>query len=286
MSMQILTTIAETQKQINNWRKNGYTTALVPTMGNLHEGHLALVKAAQQKADKVIVSIFVNPTQFGPNEDFSAYPRTETQDQDKLNRIGTDCLFLPDVHEMYDRNAATRIEVTGLSDLHCGKTRPGHFSGVATIVCKLFNIMPADMALFGRKDYQQLAVIKKMVKDLNQPIIINSVDTVREHDGLAMSSRNAYLSKRERSIAPQLFTCLKDTKTQILNAASDFDALSRLQIEKLTHLGFNPDYFTICDASTLLPTDKHNRDLVILTAAKLGRTRLIDNIEIPITRPD
>lgn len=279
--MKTIETIEAMRRQTLLWRSEQLITALVPTMGNLHEGHLSLVKQAHQHADKVIVSIFVNPTQFGPGEDFDAYPRTEQQDLEKLDKIGADCVFLPNVEEIYGQDTTTRIEVAGLSDLHCGQSRPGHFSGVATIVCKLFNIIPADIAVFGRKDYQQLAVIKAMVKDLNVPVQLIGIDTVREPDGLAMSSRNAYLTEQQRSVAPQLFNYLKQAKAAILSGESDFPSLAERMTEQLNQTGFNTDYFNICYAANLLPAHDFSEDLVILAAAHLGRARLIDNLEIP-----
>ena len=183
-------TIHELRTTLKSWRQSGTSIALVPTMGNLHTGHLKLIEVAQQQSQRVVASIFVNPTQFGPNEDFGSYPRTLLQDQAKLEQMGVDMLFLPDVETMYPEGSATVVEVKNLSDQYCGADRPGHFAGVATIVCKLFNIVQPDLAVFGEKDFQQLAVIRAMVADLNMPILIQGVATVRESDGLAMSSRN------------------------------------------------------------------------------------------------
>ncbi|HEY8218487.1 MAG TPA: pantoate--beta-alanine ligase, partial [Methylobacter sp.] len=188
--MRIVNTVSELRDVINAWRSTGQSIALVPTMGNLHAGHLALVSKAKEKADRVVVSIFVNPTQFGVGEDFETYPRTEQEDQDKLNAVGSDLLFLPAVSEVYASDAKTVVSVAGLSEWYCGASRPGHFDGVATVVCKLFNMAQPDTALFGLKDFQQLTVIRTMVRDLNFPIEIVGVETIREASGLAMSSRN------------------------------------------------------------------------------------------------
>ena len=187
--MRIVNTVFELREQVKTWRSAGESVAFVPTMGNLHAGHLLLVNTTKKNADRVVVSIFVNPTQFGAGEDFETYPRTEQEDQEKLQAEGADLLFLPSIAEIYAPDAKTAVTVTGLSDLYCGASRPGHFSGVATVVCKLFNMVQPDIALFGLKDFQQLTVIKTMVRDLNIPVKIVGVDTVRELSGLAMSSR-------------------------------------------------------------------------------------------------
>jgi pantoate--beta-alanine ligase len=247
--MRVLNTVFELREAIKVWRIEGESVAFVPTMGNLHAGHLQLVSMAKKKADQVVVSIFVNPTQFGVGEDFETYPRTEREDQEKLEAENTDLLFLPSVADIYTSDAKTTVTVTGLSDLYCGASRPGHFSGVATIVCKLFNIVQPNIALFGLKDYQQLTVIKTMVRDLNIPVEIIGVDTVREPSGLAMSSRNGYLTEDEQR-------------------AQQF----------LQQAGFQPDYFSVCRSSDLKKAAAEDVDLVLLAAAKLGKTRLIDNI--------
>ena len=279
--MQTVSTIAELRRIIHAWKVQGDSVAFVPTMGNLHDGHLQLVKQAKSKARRVVVSIFVNPTQFGVNEDFSSYPRTETQDQEKLLAIGTDLVFLPSVEEMYKRNAKTSVTVSGLSDIHCGASRVGHFTGVATVVCKLFNMVQPDIALFGLKDFQQLMVIRTMVRDLNIPVEILGIDTVREADGLAMSSRNGYLSKEERNIAPVLYQTLCSAKEAILKGES-IETVSEPSKQRLTDAGFIVDYFTVCRADDLSFAQNTDTDLVILTAAKLGKTRLIDNLSFKV----
>ena len=275
--MQTVTTIAELRKIIQSWKQQGDSVAFVPTMGNLHDGHLHLVQQAKSKARRVVVSIFVNPTQFGVNEDFSSYPRTETQDQEKLLAIGTDLVFLPSVDEMYNPTAKTSVTVSGLSEIHCGASRVGHFAGVATVVCKLFNMVQPDLALFGLKDFQQLMVIRTMVRDLNIPVGILGIDTVREADGLAMSSRNGYLSKAERQIAPVLYQTLCSAKEAILKGET-IETVTEQAKQRLTDVGFVVDYFTVCRADDLSLAQNTDTELVILTAAKLGKTRLIDNL--------
>lgn len=275
--MHIVNTIEALRAQIRTWKSAGNRIAFVPTMGNLHAGHCQLVKAAKQQADKVVVSIFVNPTQFGVGEDFACYPRTEQQDQEQLHALSTDLLFLPSIAEMYSPTAKTVVSVTGLSELHCGASRIGHFDGVATVVCKLFNMVQPDSALFGLKDFQQLAVIRTMVKDLNIPIEIIGIDTVREADGLAMSSRNGYLNAEQRQTAPLLYQTLCAAREQIL-AGSDYANVEQLALVRLQQAGFIPDYFQICRSDDLLPAQADDNKLVVLVAAKLGNTRLIDNL--------
>ena len=276
--MIIVNSLFDLRATINIWKQRGLRVALVPTMGNLHAGHLKLVKSAKQKADKVVVSIFVNPTQFGVNEDFASYPRTELEDQLKLATENTDLLFLPAITDIYSANAKTTVNVSGLSDSYCGASRPGHFSGVATIVCKLFNLVQPDIAVFGLKDFQQFTVIKTMVNDLNIPIELIGVDTQRERNGLAMSSRNNYLTDSERQLAPQLYQALSVAQTAILAGQQSYAAIEQQAIQTLKKAGFTPDYFTICSSHDLSSATKQDKELVILAAAKLGTTRLIDNI--------
>ena len=276
--MKIVNTLLELRATMNAWRQAGQTIALVPTMGNLHEGHLQLIRMAKKQADRVVVSIFVNPTQFGVGEDFETYPRTEREDQKKLATENADLLFLPTVVDIYTPDAKTTIRVTGLSDIYCGASRPGHFDGVATVVCKLFNIVQPNIAVFGLKDFQQLAVIKTMVRDLNIPVEIAGVDTVREPSGLAMSSRNGYLSDNEKIIAPLLYRSLCTARDTILAGNLAFIDLERQALQFLQQTGFQPDYFSVCRSSDLTKASVDDLDLVLLTAAKLGKTRLIDNI--------
>jgi len=276
--MQKVITISELRETVREWRKQGKSIAFVPTMGNLHAGHLKLVTEAGKRADKVIVSLFVNPTQFGVGEDFESYPRTELEDEKKLESVSTDLLFLPSVFEIYPENPVTTVTVSGLSTLHCGAHRIGHFDGVATIVSKLFNIVQADLAIFGKKDFQQLAVIKKMVKDLNIAIEIVGVDTEREHDGLAMSSRNGYLSSQQRKNAPKLYQSLCQARDAVLQHTESYPAIETACKKSLQLAGFEVDYFSICKASNLELATENDNDLVILAAAKLGKPRLIDNV--------
>ncbi len=263
---------------MNQWRRQGDTIAFVPTMGHLHAGHIKLVTTARQHADKVVVSIFVNPTQFGEGEDYVAYPRTERRDVEKLQAANVDLLFLPGVEEMYPQAPLVSVIVTGIADLHCGRSRPGHFNGVASVVCKLFNIVQPDKAFFGEKDFQQLAVIRQMAADLNFPIQIHGVPIVRETDGLAMSSRNSYLTPQQRSIAPKLYQTICRVRDAVLAVQGDYALIIKQQLETLRCAGFRPDYLVICRTGDLLEATEDDRDLVVLVAAWLGHTRLIDNL--------
>ena len=280
--MQVIKTIADLRTVLKNWRDADERIAFVPTMGNLHAGHLKLIEEAKTSADKVVVSIFVNPTQFGVNEDFAAYPRTLAEDSEKLLQMGTDLLFLPEVNEMYGTSPQTVISVKPLSTLHCGVFRPGHFDGVATVVCKLFNMVQPDVAFFGLKDYQQLAIIRIMIIDLNIPVEIRSVATVRESSGLAMSSRNGYLSTEESQLAPKIYQTLCAAKEEVLSGKLSYQAIENKALALLQNAGFQPDYFSICRADNLQKAAITDTELVILAAAKLGKTRLIDNINFSI----
>ena len=282
--MQVTNTIVELRNAVKTWRMAGAHFAFVPTMGNLHVGHLKLVEEAKKSADKVIVSIFVNPTQFGMGEDYEAYPRTEAEDKQKLDAAGIDLLFLPTVGEMYGEDALTIVSVKELSNLYCGASRPRHFDGVATVVCKFFNMVQPDVAFLGQKDFQQLAVIRKMVKDLNIPVEIRSVETVREKSGLALSSRNGYLSPDELKVAPKLYQALCAARDEILMGKKRYSVLEDEAMAYLQEAGFVSDYFSVCRASDLLKADKQDTNLVVLAAAKLGRTRLIDNICVSFAR--
>lgn len=281
MTMQTLNTLAELRAAVRQHRQNGKRIALVPTMGNLHQGHLRLVETALQQADVVITSIFVNPLQFGANEDLDSYPRTLAEDQQQLAAAGCHLLFAPTVAEVYPEGQAqqTLVEVPGLSDLHCGASRPGHFRGVTTVVCKLFNMVQPDIAVFGLKDYQQVAVIRKMVRDLCIPVDIIAVPTERAEDGLALSSRNGYLSAAERAQAPRLQQILQQTAAAIRAGRQDYAALEEEAQQALEQAGFRRDYFRIVDRTSLQPARPQD-DKVILAAAHLGRARLIDNLEV------
>lgn len=276
--MQTVSSIKDLRRTIADWRRAGETIAFVPTMGNLHEGHLELVRQAEQKADRVVVSIFVNPTQFGPHEDFDRYPRTEVEDGKKLAAIKADLLFLPSVEEIYPEPSQTYISVPVLSSRLCGNNRPGHFDGVALVVCKLLNIIQPDALMLGEKDFQQLTIIRRMVFDLNLPVSIHSVATHREPDGLAMSSRNGYLNQEQRRLAPMLFEALCNVRDAIATGNADYTKLTQSAIKKLTDAGFDVDYFDICRSSDLTLATTDDKDVAILVAARLGSTRLIDNI--------
>lgn len=279
--MQIFEQVSSLRKQVSAWKKSGHTVGFVPTMGNLHDGHLSLVKRAQQTCDKVIVSIFVNPKQFGPNEDFDSYPRTFEADQKKLADMQADGIFYPSVEEMYPKGLKqTLVRVPGeLTGLLEGASRPGHFDGVTTVVTKLFNMVQPDQAFFGQKDFQQLAVIKAMVADLAMPIEVVTVSIGRDSDGLALSSRNQYLTPQQRSIAPKLYTVLLDIEAAILSGNRDFESLCKVATENLLQQGFDQvDYIQVCQADTLLPATENTPNLVILAVARLGGTRLLDNI--------
>ncbi len=275
--MQKVTTIKALRAIIKGWRQQGDSIAFVPTMGNLHLGHIKLVTEAKTKADKVVVSIFVNPTQFGVGEDFETYPKTEVEDVTKLQSVETDLLFLPAVSEIYHPKTNTVVSVLELSKLHCGASRPGHFDGVATIVTKLFNSVQPDVAVFGEKDYQQLILIRNMSHDLNIPIEIVGVATEREDDGLAMSSRNSYLTEPNRLIAAELYQSLCTARESVLLNKLSLRSIEQQQQCYLEKLGFEVDYFSICRQSDLYPATDET-ELAILVAAKLGKPRLIDNI--------
>jgi pantoate--beta-alanine ligase len=276
--MRIVNTVSELRDAVRTWRSAGQSVALVPTMGNLHSGHLALVNEAQKKADRVVVSIFVNPTQFGVGEDFETYPRTEREDQQKLNASGVELLFQPTVSDVYTPDAKTVVSVTGLSEWYCGASRPGHFDGVATVVCKLFNIVQPDVALFGLKDFQQLTVIRTMVRDLNIPVEIVGVETVREASGLAMSSRNGYLSTEEKIVAAKLYQSLCVARDAVLAGQQSYEEIEHRALLFLQESGFQPDYFSVCRISDLKKADVDDVELVLLAAARLSKTRLIDNV--------
>ena len=276
ISVNALREVILRQKQ---WQKK---IAFVPTMGNLHQGHLELVKLAGDKADFVVASIFVNPMQFGEGEDFDKYPRTHQADIQKLIDQGCDLLFLPTVETMYPvpHDQQTRVEVPGLSDMLCGASRPGHFTGVSTVVCKLFNMVQPDIAIFGEKDYQQLMVIRRMVNELSMPIEIVGAPIVREKDGLAMSSRNGYLSKQQRELAPALNAQLHIISAELLNGSRKFKQLEKQASASLDKAGFKTDYVAIRRQSDLLEPQTDDEQLVILAAAYLGSTRLIDNLVV------
>ena len=280
--MNMVRTVRELRAAVARARSEGKRIGLVPTMGNLHSGHAALVTKAAQRVDFVVASIFVNPLQFGAGEDLDKYPRTLAADQETLVQAGCNLLFAPTVEEMYPDGMAgqTRVSVPQLSEGLCGASRPGHFEGVATVVSKLFNMVQPDLAIFGQKDFQQLAVIRALVHDLNLPIQIIGEPTVRAEDGLALSSRNGYLSAEQRAIAPALYRSLSQIGAAIEQGERDYPALLAEQSRVLQAAGFRPDYLEIRHALTLRPATGEDRDLVILAAAYLGATRLIDNLHV------
>ena len=268
--------------QIKQWRMAGECIAFVPTMGNLHAGHLQLVKTAKAQADRVVVSIFVNPTQFNEQDDFANYPRTEEADLAKLQSAGIDLLYMPEREEMYPAEMLTRVSVSQVSEEHCGAARPGHFDGVATVVTKLFNIVQPDKAFFGEKDFQQLMVIRAMVADLDSSVDIIAVATFREPDGLAMSSRNTHLSEVQRQQAVQLYQALCQAKQAVLEQQTSFAEIEQSYLQVLYEQGFKPDYFSICRRRDLKAATNKDTQLIILAAAQLGNTRLIDNIQLDL----
>lgn len=279
--MKTLSLVTDLRKELQPLRSEGLTLALVPTMGNLHQGHLRLIEEARRQADKVVASIFVNPLQFGPGEDFDSYPRTLEEDSRKLAAAGCDYLFNPGVEDVYPQNRGepTRVVVPGISEGLCGHKRPGHFDGVATVVTKLFNFVQPDVACFGQKDYQQLVVIRKLVDDLAFPIKIVGVPTHRSNEGLALSSRNAYLTAEEERKASGLYATLKATGLKLAAGNTHFHELSHQARARLAELGFSPEYVEI-RALDLGPPQQNASQWVLLAAARLGKARLIDNLVV------
>ena len=285
--MKTVSQISELRVQVKAWRQQGLTVAFVPTMGNLHAGHISLVAEAHKHADKVVASIFVNPMQFGVGEDIENYPRTMINDQQKLTAAGTDLLFTPSPDIIYPKGLAKQsfVEVPNISDGYCGESRPGHFRGVATIVSKLFNLVQPDVACFGLKDYQQVQVIQRMVEDLSMPITIIPVATIREESGLALSSRNGYLTAEEKAIAPALHQSLHWLGEQIRAGYAqqdsiDFIGLAKQAAKTINDAGLHTDYLHVCHAQTLQPASEDDTQLVILAAAHCGKARLIDNLQV------
>ena len=282
--MQVDKTGEELRGHVQEWRRKGDHIALVPTMGNLHDGHLRLIDVARAHAERVVVSIFVNPTQFEPGADYEQYPRTLATDKRKLTRAKADLLFVPEVATMYPFGPAdaTIVSVPKLRDDLCGAFRPGHFDGVTSVVSRLFGLVSPDVAVFGQKDYQQQLVIRRMVEDLHWPIEIVTGDTVREADGLAYSSRNQYLTEKERRIAPAIFTVLQRLAADLQAGKRDFAEMERAGMSSLASKGFDPDYVAIRRAANLEAPDRDTDELVILAAARLGKARLIDNIVVAV----
>ena len=281
--MIIVQAIDALREELSAWRKAGETVAFVPTMGNLHAGHMALVERARQLGSKVVVSIFVNPTQFDRKEDLAAYPRTLAEDCAQLQTAGAAMVFTPTPAMMYPAGGlATRVEVPGISELLEGAARPGHFTGVATVVCKLFNLVQPDVAVFGEKDFQQLMLIRQMVRDLDMNIRIEGLPTVREADGLAMSSRNGYLTAAERQLAPGFNRVLREVVDALHKGRHDYAFLQADAAKSLESRGFRPDYVEIRRAFDLLPPEQGDSDLVVLGSAWLGKARLIDNLPLTL----
>jgi pantoate--beta-alanine ligase len=280
--MRTVTTIADVRALARRWRQAGERIVFVPTMGNLHAGHVSLIEAARAHGERFVASIFVNPMQFGPNEDFAHYPRTPERDEQMLRAAGCDLMFMPDVAEMYPNGSqrATRVEVPGLSGILCGEFRPGHFAGVTTVVAKLLHIVEPDAAVFGEKDYQQLTLIRRMVRELCMPIEIIAAPTVRDADGLAMSSRNQYLTPEERARAPAIHRTLQAAALRLRAGECDYPGIERTGIEALERAGLQPDYFAVRRAEDLGAAQPDTRHLVVLTAARLGKARLIDNLQV------
>ncbi|WP_062810661.1 pantoate--beta-alanine ligase [Alcanivorax sp. NBRC 102028] len=283
--MQTAHSVAQVREHVRGWHRKGQSVGFVPTMGNLHDGHISLVREARTRCDVVVVSIFVNPTQFGPNEDFDRYPRTLDADAAALVEAGADLLFAPSVEEMYPLGQnQTWVDVDQLGDHLCGASREGHFRGVTTVVSKLLNIVQPDVAIFGEKDFQQLAILRRMCEELLFPVKIVGAATSRETDGLARSSRNGFLSESERTLAPQLYALLQQIKTEIIGGERNYRALESRTSQSLNSTGFSVDYITIANARTLAPAGPDDTDLIVAVAAKLGSTRLIDNISLAVVR--
>lgn len=282
--MKICRSFAEIRDTVSHWRARGERVVFVPTLGNLHEGHLQLVRLAAAEGERVVVSIFVNPLQFGQNEDYALYPRTLEADVQKLRSVSADALFHPADTEIYPNGIEeqTTVSVPTMTGILCGATRPGHFTGVTTIVTKLFNIVQPDKAVFGIKDFQQLAVVKRMVQDLCIPIEIIEAPVARADDGLALSSRNGYLDAAERAIAPALYRGLCAARDRILAGERNYPLVEAQAKVVLLEAGMRPDYFSVRCARTLEPAGTQDRELAILGAAYLGRTRLIDNVTLSL----
>ncbi|WP_426359727.1 pantoate--beta-alanine ligase [Pseudocolwellia sp. HL-MZ19] len=281
--MKTVDNINDLRQIVSEWRQQGLKVGFVPTMGNLHAGHISLVTEAHKHADKIVASIFINPMQFGANEDVDNYPRTMEADQQKLAAEGTDLLFTPTPEIIYPKglDKQTFVEVPTVSEGYCGESRPGHFRGVSTIVCKLFNLVQPDIACFGLKDYQQVQVIETMVEDLSMPIKIIPVETIREDSGLALSSRNGYLTEEELKIAPALSQNIQWLAKELKNG-NDFIGLAKTSALYINNAGLKTDYIHVCNAKTLQPASEDDTDIVILAAAYCGKARLIDNLRFSL----
>ena len=282
--MNQVNSVSELRQYIQHWKDHQQSIAFIPTMGNLHQGHLSLIEKGRSLCDRSICSIFVNPMQFGPNEDFNHYPRTLDQDIELLESVACDLVYMPTASELYPQGleVISQIIVTDLTDTFEGAHRPGHFTGVATIVAKLFNIVRPDISVFGKKDYQQYCVIRKMTRDLNLDVEIIGHEPSREPSGLATSSRNRYLNEEQKSKAGLIYQTLQDASDTIVGGEKDFASVEKHATDKLKQAGFDTDYFNVCNADTLKPATTGDKKLVILVTTRLGDTRLLDNIEIDL----
>lgn len=282
-AMRTVHTVDAVRAQVRQWRAEGLRVALVPTMGNLHAGHISLLELARQRGDRTVVSIFVNPLQFGPGEDFGRYPRTPDEDLRMLQDAQCDLLFAPGVDELYAEGGSQRtlVSVRGLSGILCGAFRPGHFDGVATVVAKLFGVVGPDVAVFGEKDFQQFRVVQLMTRDLALPVEVVGAPTVRAEDGLALSSRNRYLTEDERARAPVVYRSLQQGARRLLAGDRDFAAIEAEGAALLVAAGLQPDYYAVRDSADLSSPRADTREFVVLTAARLGAARLIDNLRVP-----
>jgi pantoate--beta-alanine ligase len=283
--LKIIRTVKDMRKYVKEMRSRRRRIALVPTMGYLHDGHITLVKEARRLSSVVVVSVFVNPTQFGPNEDLDRYPRDPSGDRRKLRQAGADVMFLPDTSEIYPDGFQTYLDVTEVTSDYCGASRPGHFRGVATVVFKLFSIVEPDVAVFGEKDYQQLVCIRQMVRDLNLDVQVVGMPTIREEDGLAMSSRNAYLSPAQRQQATAIFRGLRKARRLLDSGERDAAELAAIVMDLLREeSGLSIDYVTVCDPNNLERIPEVEKNAVLLVGVKVGDTRLIDNIRLEVKR--
>lgn len=281
MPLEIVRSVRAMRVRVQEWHSQSLRVAVVPTMGALHDGHVSLIDMAREQADKVIATIFVNPTQFGVNEDFSAYPRQEKGDAARLDHAGCDLLYAPDLDEMYPQGFATTVSVAGVSQGACGDSRPGHFEGVATVVSKLLLQTQADLGVFGEKDWQQLQVIRRVVRDLDIPCAILGAPISRDHDGLARSSRNVYLTEKEREIAPTLYQTLCSIEERLSRGDGSCETLIAWGKAQLVAAGFaSVDYLDLRDTATFAPVESVERPARLLVAARLGKARLLDNIAI------
>jgi len=278
------TDVTELRQYVQHWKDHGRSIAFIPTMGNLHAGHMSLIEKGQSLCDRCICSIFVNPMQFGPNEDFNHYPRTLDRDIEQLEASGCDLLYLPTASDLYPQglDKICQVQVTGLTDDYEGAHRPGHFAGVATVVLKLFNIVKPDISVFGKKDFQQYRVISKMVEDFNLDVQIIGQETTREESGLAISSRNQYLDESQTAQAAIIYQLLQQSALRIKDGERDFKQIEQQATTRLDQAGFKTDYFSVCNAQTLTGATVHDRDLVILVTTAIGTTRLLDNIEVSL----